>query len=157
MTYQPHGMCWLWDYRLILLHAPSDFATFIAYSIIVIVAAYVYRCGTLSHLRTAYPRLWKSGVGFIGTCGLSHLGNFLEVWYGGGLYWMSGVNKVIMAVFSLYFAVQFYRVRDELVLAGRVLHASADFLQAHIDGERVEFDRKQPQPPQPSPQPPLSQ
>lgn len=122
----PHGACWLWDWHLIALHAPADLLTFLAYSIISLTAIYVYRCGHLSGLSMLHPRLWWLGAAFIGTCGLSHLGSFAEVWFGGALYWITGVNKVIMSLVSLAFALHFWRLREEFSLVGRVLREIRD-------------------------------
>lgn len=117
----PHGACWRWDWRLIVLHAPADLGTFAAYVIIAATGFYIYRTGHLRLLRAAYPRLWRLGAAFVLSCGFSHLGNFLEVWHGGALYWLTGVNKLFMATVSLWFATEFFRRREEIVLAGLVL------------------------------------
>lgn len=117
----PHGACWLWNWRLISLHAPADLLTFLAYASITLIAAYIYRTGKLHKLSAAYPDLWISGAGFVFFCGLSHLGNFLEIWFGGSLYWWTGINKNFMAATSLWFALQFWKRRDDISLVGRVL------------------------------------
>lgn len=117
----PHGACWLWDWHLIALHAPADILTFLAYSSIALTAIYVYYRGKLSKLAVAYPYLWLSGAGFVFFCSLSHLGGFLEIWFGGWIYYLTGVNKAIMGAVSLWFAWQFFRLRDEIVTVGRVL------------------------------------
>lgn len=120
-AYAPHGACWLWNPWLIVLHAAGDLFTCLAYLTIPILAIYVYRQGQLNGLGAAYPRLWRRGAAFIFFCGLSHAGAFLEIWYGGGVYWITGANKVVMAVSSLLFAAEFWKVRDDLVLIGRFL------------------------------------
>lgn len=112
----PHGVCWLWDWRVILLHSPADLVTFLAYAVISLTAVYVYRVAIRSGVAVLYPRLWLLGAAFIGTCGLSHLGNSLEVFYGGQLYWLTGCNKLVMATVSAWFAIDIWRVRETIVM-----------------------------------------
>lgn len=119
--FPPHGVCWLWDWHLILLHAPADLLTFLAYSLISLTAIYVYRSGHMKGLSTIYPSLWWLGAAFIGTCGISHLGNAAEIWFGGWMYWLTGANKVIMSIASILFAVKFWHARETMSLFGRVL------------------------------------
>lgn len=120
----PHGVCWQWDVLLLLLHSPSDLITFFAYSFIPLAVIYVYRQGNLAELYTAYPVMWKLGGAFVFFCGLSHLFSFLEIWIGGSIYYVSGVNKIIMAVTSASFAIYFWRIRRELVMIGKAIGAS---------------------------------
>lgn len=119
--FPPHGACWFWDRPLLALHAIPDLLTFVAYALIPALALYVYRRGQLRGLRAAYPLLWRLGAAFILFCGLSHLGNFLELWYGGWLFYVTGANKAVMAATSLWYAFEFWRVRQDLVLIGRLL------------------------------------
>lgn len=117
----PHGMCWFWNPKLITVHAVSDFATFLCYMAIPIVFIYIYRTGKISKLKSAYPRLWVLGAGFIGTCGLSHLGAFLEIWFGGTLYWWTGLNKSLMAIVSWAFFFELFKHIDRIALTGKIL------------------------------------
>lgn len=121
LYFMPHGACWLWDWKLILLHGPADFITFLSYSIIPIVCLFVYRTGRLQDVQSAFPGLWLWGAGFVLFCGLSHLGSFLEIWFGGWVYWITGINKIIMATFSAGFAIQFFYQREKIALFGRIL------------------------------------
>lgn len=125
---KPRGDCWLWDWNLISLHGLSDLLTFAACIIVFLVAAYIYRNGKLRRSTIAFPGLWTAGAGFVFFCGLVRLGNFLEIWYGGSLYWWTGANKLIMAGIAVWFAVQLWRLRDEIALVGRVL------FEAHRQG-----------------------
>lgn len=125
-----------------MLHAPADLLTFCAYSAIALTALYVYQRGKLSKLALAYPYLWLSGAGFVFFCSLSHLGSFLEIWCGGRIYYLTGANKVVMGIVSLWFAIQFFRLRDEIVTVGRVLF-EADRQERERDKEREELDSTQ--------------
>lgn len=124
-TLSPHGVCWQWDVFLILLHAPADLITFAVYMLIPAMAIYVYRAGHLSSLYTAYPKLWQLGAGFVFFCGLSHLASFLEIWFGGAVYYFAGANKIIMATVSVLFAKEFWSLRHTMVMIGRVMSSSA--------------------------------
>jgi hypothetical protein len=114
-SFLPRGDCWLWDWRLILLHAPTSLFTFLGFSLIVLISLYIYREGKLRDLALAYPKLWRMGMIFLTSSGLSHLGNFLETWWGGNLYWLTGINKLAMCISTLYFAVYFWRQREGIV------------------------------------------
>lgn len=120
-TYLPHGACWLWDRWLIALHAIPDLITMLAYFSIPMFLLYIYRHGHLRSLTIAFPKLWKLAIAFIFFCGLSHLGNVLEVWFGGSLYYVTGINKIFMAVSSTWFAAVLVRRRNDIAFIGRTV------------------------------------
>lgn len=126
VRFMPHGACWMWDVRLVALHAPADLVTFFAYCSIPLIAIWIYRHGRLKAMATAFPALWRWGAAFVLLCGISHLGNFAEVFYGGPLYWWTGVNKIAMAAVSVRFAVEFWRCRWAIVTLARALGAVAE-------------------------------
>jgi hypothetical protein len=109
MHYPPHGACWFWDWRLLALHASADLATFLAYATIPWVAFLIYRRTKLSQIPTLFPSLWRWGMAFVGLCGLSHLGATAELWFGGWVYWITGLNKISMAVASFGFVFHFLK------------------------------------------------
>lgn len=49
----------------------------------------------------AFPRLRKWWVAFILCCGLTHLGEVVLVWRGGGWFWAVGAVKAIAAAVSI--------------------------------------------------------
>lgn len=118
--YPSHGSCWLWDFELILLHSISSLGTFLAYMVIPLVILYIYRNGHLNSIEQAFPVLWRLGAGFIFLCGLSHLGSFLEIYFGGKFYWITGVFNMGMAVVSLLFVCALWKCKDDLVLLGKI-------------------------------------
>lgn len=124
-TLKPRGDCWLWDWYLISLHGSSDLLTFAACFIVSSTALYIYRTGNLRKSTVTFPGLWTAGSGFVFFCGLARLGNFLEIWYGGSLYWWTGINKLIMAAIATWFAAQLWRRRFDIALVGRVLFESS--------------------------------
>lgn len=119
--FPPHAVCWLWDVRLILLHGVSSLLTAIAYLTIPLIVLYIYRQGRVKGLVAAYPMLWLLGGGFVFLCGLSHLGDFLEIWYGGLTYWITGICKAAMSIVSLAFAYTFWLKSGEIVLIAKIL------------------------------------
>lgn len=122
----PHGACWLWNRYLIFLHAGADLLTFVAYVTIPLIVLFIYRRGRLQRLAASYPQLWRLGAAFVFFCGISHLGSFMEVWYGNGLYWVTAANKTVMAVASLWFARRLWVRRYELASIGSALNALQD-------------------------------
>lgn len=130
--FAPHGACWLWDWRILVLHAPADLVTFLAYAVIPLVALWIYRTGHVAGLAMAYPRLWRRGALFVAFCGLSHLGSFVEVYMGGWTYVVNGGVKTIMAVVSVGFAWEFWRVRAELATLAQIV----DAVGGAVKGER---------------------
>lgn len=119
--FPPHAVCWLWDTRMIILHAIAALATSIAYFTIPVLVLYIYKKGELRGLASAYPQLWILGGCFVFFCGLAHLGNFIEIWIGGVVYWITGINKVIMAISSLAFTWLLWKRAQEIVLIGKAL------------------------------------
>lgn len=119
--YMPHGACWLWDRWLIAMHGIGDLGTWFYYMLIPLIVLYIYRHGRLSRLAAAYPKLWRRGAGFILFCGINHLGAFFEIWVGGRIYYLTGVNKILMLVASGLFAWEFWKHRHDLVMVGLVL------------------------------------
>lgn len=131
--YFPRGYCWYYDSLITILHGPPSLLTFLSFIIISIVSLYIYRTGRLSKVDAAYPKLWRVGSMFMITCSLSQLGNFIEIWWGGGLYWITGINKVCMAISSLIFARLFWKSKDDLALTGRVMARVAKLDKTPID------------------------
>lgn len=120
-SFSPHGDCLHWNTYLILMHSSADFLSFLACSIISLVALYVYTEGRLRGANRAYPSLWLLGSTFLATYALSRLGAFLEIWYGGAFYWWTGANKVILSLAIITFAVRFWKYRESMVTIGRVM------------------------------------
>lgn len=124
--FPPHAICWLWDIRMIILHATAALITAITYFTIPVLVLHIYRKGELKGLASAYPQLWILGGLFVFLCGLAHLGNFIEIWIGGVVYWMTGINKVAMAIASVAFTVLLWYKTEEIILIGRALKMFRD-------------------------------
>lgn len=139
--FAPHGVCWFWDRWLIALHSIPDVITMLAYMSIPLLIALIYHSGHIRSLVISFPTLWKLAIAFIFFCGLSHLGNALEVWIGGSLYYWTGANKVLMAVSSAWFAIELYRRRVEIVTIARVVGRTVAALDEREHGNPSEVDR----------------
>lgn len=124
--FPPHAVCWLWDTKLILLHAVGSLVTSIAYFTIPVLVFYIYSRGKLQGLSSVYPELWILGGCFVFFCGLSHFGDFVEIWIGGPVYWLTGINSIIMAVASVAFTWHLYRKAEEIILIGKALRMFMD-------------------------------
>jgi PAS domain S-box-containing protein len=96
----PHAVCYLWDRRLLGLHAVTDLLIGASYVAISLTLGYlVYRA------RRDIPFHWMllAFGGFIIACGATH---FMEVWtLWAPHYWLAGSVKVVTAVASVATAV----------------------------------------------------
>lgn len=110
----------IWNQRVALVHGVSSLVTFAMCAVIAFVAFYIIARG---HVRThiTFAALWKLSALFVLLCALSNLGAFLEIAIGGRVYWITGVNKALMAIASAWFAMLFYRLRGQFVLICRLL------------------------------------
>jgi PAS domain S-box-containing protein len=98
-NFMPHGFCYLWDSRLVWLHAISDSLIALAYFSIPITLIYFIR------RRRDIPFNWMFlcfGV-FIFACGSTHAMEVWTVWH--GTYWLSGAIKLITAAASVPTAI----------------------------------------------------
>jgi PAS domain S-box-containing protein len=98
-NFMPHGYCYLWDRRLLWLHATSDLLIALAYYFIPIVLLYFVR------RRRDLPFNWMFVMFavFIFGCGTTHLMEVWTLWH--GTYWVSGSIKALTAAVSLATAV----------------------------------------------------
>jgi PAS domain S-box-containing protein len=105
--FMPHGVCYLWDERLIWLHVIADGLIFISYLSIPITLLYFAR------RRGDLPFNWMFvcfGT-FIVACGLTHAMEIWTLWHPS--YWLSGAIKAITAVASVGTAILLVRLVPE--------------------------------------------
>lgn len=95
----PHGHCYLWNDQLVALHVASDLLITLSYFTIPI--ALIYLVKKRDDLRFNYMFV-LFGI-FIFACGMTHLVNIYNVWY--GAYWLSGAIKLITAIASVATAI----------------------------------------------------
>ncbi len=105
--FMPHGMCYLWNTRLIYLHVISDSLIALSYFAIPVILFWFVR------KRRNVPFGWMFGLFglFIVACGSTHLMEVWNLWHGD--YWLSGVIKAITAAVSVATAILLVRVVPE--------------------------------------------
>jgi PAS domain S-box-containing protein len=98
--FMPHGMCLLWQPKLLWLHVVSDTAIGVSYVAISLTLAWLVHRG-----RRDIPFSWiflAFGM-FIIACGATHLMEVVTLWY--PFYWLSGDVKLITAIASVATAI----------------------------------------------------
>jgi diguanylate cyclase (GGDEF)-like protein/PAS domain S-box-containing protein len=116
----PCGSCFLWNWRLILLHVISDSLIALAYMSIPVTLAHIVR--KRKDLRFNSMSLCFGA--FIVACGSTHLTEVLTLWY--PVYWVSGVVKALTAVASVSAAVLLVR----LVPTALAIPSQSDLIRA---------------------------
>ena len=102
--FQPHGFCYLWNARLVWLHATSDLLIALAYLTIPVTLAWFIR------KRRDLPFSWIFvcfGV-FIVACGATHVMEIWNLWHAN--YWLAGVIKAVTAAASIVTALLLIRL-----------------------------------------------
>lgn len=100
----PHGMCFLWNARLLALHVISDAAIALAYfSIPLILVFFIRKRGDLP-----FPAVFAMFGLFIVACGTNHLFDIWTIWH--PTYWLSGILKAVTAIASLATAILLARI-----------------------------------------------
>jgi signal transduction histidine kinase len=102
--FMPHSFCYLWNQKLIWLHAVSDSVVAIAYLSIPITLVHFVR------KRRDVPFDWVFGCFalFILACGGTHIMEVVTLWV--PAYWFSGGLKALTAVVSIITAVLLIRI-----------------------------------------------
>jgi PAS domain S-box-containing protein len=132
--FQPHGFCYLWNARLVWLHATSDLLIALAYlTIPVTLAVWFIR------KRRDLPFSWIFvcfGV-FIVACGATHVLEVWNLWHAN--YWLAGVIKAITAAASIATAILLIR----LVPQALDLPSSRQWLLANAALQKEVQDRRE--------------
>ncbi|HEX4004257.1 MAG TPA: PAS domain S-box protein [Candidatus Acidoferrales bacterium] len=107
--FMPHGMCYLWNARLIYLHVISDGLIALSYFAIPLILIWLVR------KRRNVPFGWVFGLFgvFIVACGLTHVMEIWNLWHAD--YWLSGVIKALTAVASIATAIALLHVVPEAI------------------------------------------
>jgi PAS domain S-box-containing protein len=102
--FMPHGMCYLWNARLMWLHVISDSLIALSYFAIPVILLWFVR------KRRNVPFSWMFGLFgiFIVACGSTHLMEVWNLWHAD--YWLSGAIKAITAAASVSTAILLVRV-----------------------------------------------
>ena len=97
--FQPHGFCYLWNTRLVWLHAMSDLLIAFAYFTIPVTLVWFIR------KRRVLPFSWIFvcfGI-FIVACGATHVMEIWNLWHAN--YWLAGIIKAVTAAASIGTAI----------------------------------------------------
>jgi diguanylate cyclase (GGDEF)-like protein/PAS domain S-box-containing protein len=125
----PHGTCFLWNWRLILLHVVSDSSVALAYMTISVTLVQIVR------KRKDLPFNWMflCFALFIVACGSAHTMEVITLWH--PAYWLLGAIKAVTAAASVTTAILFVRMvpqalaipsRANLVQANEALRESEE-------------------------------
>jgi hypothetical protein len=93
--FMPHGMCFLWNARLLTLHVISDAVIAAAYYSIPLILLYFIR----ERRDLPFPAVFAMFGVFIVACGTTHVLDIWTIWHPS--YWLSGALKAITAAVSL--------------------------------------------------------
>lgn len=135
--FMPHGMCYLWNARLIYLHVISDSLIALSYFAIPLILFWFVR------KRRDVPFSWMFGLFgvFIVACGSTHLMEVWNLWHAD--YWLSGVIKAVTAAASVSTAVLLVRVVPKAVDlpdANQWIKANAVLNQEVLKRRDIELD-----------------
>jgi len=115
-------MCYLYDWRMILLQGGADLATGLAYIAIALTVLYIYRAGGLRTLTDAAEAdEYRAKSPERGVC-RGHILAMIEIF--SPVYWLSGAERLAMAGVSVAFARVLWCRKDELSLVGQILGES---------------------------------
>jgi CheY-like chemotaxis protein len=133
--FQPHGFCYLWNARLVWLHAISDLVIALAYFAIPVTLVWFIR------KRRDLPFSWIFvcfGV-FIVACGATH--EIWNLWHAN--YWLAGVIKAVTAAASIVTALLLVRLVPQaldLPSPQQWLFANAALQKEVQDRRELEFN-----------------
>jgi tellurite resistance protein TehA-like permease len=90
-----HGVCYLWDARMVWLHVISDALIAFSYYCIPVVLIYFIR----KNRNLPFDKIFRMFGAFALACGTTHLMEIWNVWHGS--YLVAGVVKALTAVASI--------------------------------------------------------
>jgi len=130
--FMPHGMCYLWQPGVLLLHVVSDALITLAYLSIPFTLLYFIR----RRPDLGFPAIFAWFAAFIVACGISHLMDIVTIWE--PVYWISGAVKAITALASVPTAILLAR----LVPTALKVPSPAALQAANLGLEREVRERK---------------
>jgi diguanylate cyclase (GGDEF)-like protein len=112
--FMPHGMCYLWDVRMLALHVISDALIALAYFSIPIILLFFSR----KRRDLPFPGVFSMFGLFIVACGMTHVLDIWTIWH--PTYWLAGGVKAFTACVSIATAVLLVRIVPQaLKIKGR--------------------------------------
>lgn len=111
------------DWKLTVLHASADLATFFGCVLITITTAYIYRRGKFKDMKITYSELWSAGASFVFFLGIVRILSFLEIAFEGPtLQWYLGISKIFTAICCLWFVRGLWNAKNDIVQIGQILN-----------------------------------
>jgi len=110
---------------VIFVHTAGDIVIWATFTTIALIAIVAYVRGGVSHLNASYPALWRWGIGFLLFCGFTRLGEAFEIWLGLWTYTITAGIKLVTAACATGFTIKFWKVKDELIVAFRIMNRIA--------------------------------
>lgn len=107
-NFMPHGMCYLWQPDLLILHAGTDTLIALAYYSIPLALASLWK----AHQDIEYRWVFKLFALFIFACGTTHLMNIWNIW--NSHYYLEGIVKLLTALVSVLTAILIWPLLPKL-------------------------------------------
>jgi hypothetical protein len=132
-TFMPHGYCYMWDPRIVWLHAVADACIGLSYYAIPAILVYFIR------KRENLPFNWIFWMfaGFILACGTTHLMEIWNIWHGD--YVLAGVIKVIAAALSVLTAAMLIQLTPKAIALPGLQTLNHELERAHRDLSEQKF------------------
>jgi len=135
--FMPHGMCYLWNPRVIWLNVASDALIALAYYSIPLTLLYFVR----RRRDLEFGWMFVCFAIFIIACGTTHLMEIVNVWH--PVYWVTGVVKAITAAVSILTAILLVRSMPAALAlpSPRAMERATATLRANQDQLRTDARR----------------
>ena len=130
-SFIPHGHCYLWKPGLVFLHLVSDLLIAISYySIPFLLIHFIFLRKDLSYFRNIFLLFGA----FIISCGTTHLLEIWTLWH--PVYWLSGLIKLLTAIFSVSTAISLYRLIPQ-ALAFPTWSQREELNKRYLEAQRI--------------------
>jgi diguanylate cyclase (GGDEF)-like protein len=132
--FMPHGMCYLWDVRMLSLHVVSDAVIALAYFSIPLILLFFAR----KRRDLPFPGIFAMFGLFIVACGMTHVLDIWTIWH--PTYWLAGGVKALTACVSIATAALLVRIVPQaLKIKGRAdLYQQLAELNATLERQVLE-------------------
>lgn len=108
------------DWRV--LHTIADTAIIASCGVVAVIATYIYVVGQLAHIEAAFPALWRCGISFSVSRGISHFCSLIEIHRPTiAIFYVTGIMKLATAITGVWFASVLWHNRDKMAFMGRLI------------------------------------
>lgn len=130
---------WLWDWKLISLHAIGNVLCLLSFLVLLIVSLFIYRQGNLKGLPSTYPALWRGSFTVLLLLALSYVGSLVSLWVGGSIFWITAINKLLLSIVSLRLVFIMWGLKSQMVIAARLLER---FEREYVDSDAARSNKE---------------